>query len=91
MCRFLVYVGVVVMVVRATTTPTTTTTTTATTQSWNLVYRQKQCKNDGSDQGAEGDDCFSALSTIKNFRDSSDACQFQFKMVYVGAPRGPLH
>jgi len=75
--------------VATTTTTTTATTTTITTtvyKPWILVYRQKNCKIDtkavqeGKPIGnTDTDDCFSRLTTIKNFK--FDA-KFTFKLKY---------
>lgn len=70
-----------------TTTGTTTTiSTTTTTINWKLVYRQKECEHDGSDQGSERDDCYSVLSTIKDYQRGDGT--FNFKMVYPGKHPG---
>lgn len=69
-----------------TTVSTTTTITTTTTVNWMLVYRQKECKHDGSDQGAASDDCYGALSQIKDNRKVDGT--FRFKMVYPGKHPG---
>jgi len=64
-----------------TATTTTATSTTTTLSPWKLVYRQKKCGNDGTDQGSEGDDCYAKLSDIANYKVDG---RFTFKMVYPG-------
>ena len=64
-----------------TATTTTATSTTTTPSPWKLVYRQKKCGNDGTDQGSEGDDCYAKLSDIANYKVDG---RFTFKMVYPG-------